>query len=214
MTHLAYWESHAYQVAWLTLTTAVGGESGKLARHFDSLLRRIERRLGYHAIEYYAVQTSEGNGVLHCLLAWRPRPGENPREFWLPHSWLKQAWLAIHGADVLVIRQYRRVGGSRLRMSRYLISQYVGGQLAIVRCFWSWRRTFGLPIVKVWARFKAIFRPFGIAGVVARWNHFLCGGTVPLARGPLAGRLVFNLEAQRIAKSVWPVEAQGRIAWT
>src|SRR5207244_472866 len=104
-----------------------------------------------------------------------------------------------------VVKRYRPGGSSRGKLSRYLVSQYVGGQVGIVRCFWSWRRTFGVPIVKVWKHFNAIFRHVGIAGVVARWNHFLRGGTVPLDRGPRAGELVFNLEAQRTANSVWPV---------
>ncbi len=212
MTHLIYWESHHYQVAWLNLTTAPGGDARKLGRHFDSLLRRVERKFGYHAMEYYVVRTSEGNGVLHCLIAWRPGPEEKHREFWLPHSWLKSAWLAIHGAEVLVIRRYRAGRDSSMKLSRYLVAQYVGGQVGIVRCFWSWRRTFGLPIVQVWTHFKAIFRHRGMVGVIARWNQFLRGENIRCPdRGPLAGKWVCSLEAQRARKSVWPVEVQGEL---
>ena len=192
-TCLTYWEANSYQVAWLNLTTAVGGNASALARHFRTLLRRIERRFGYTGMEYFVVRTAEGHGVLHALLAWK-----GPREFWIPHAWLKRCWLEIHGAGVLVIKRYGGGGGDRQRVSRYIVSQYVGGQVGIVRVFWSWKRTFGMPIVKVWRMFRIAYGHRGIGVVVERWSLFLRGGAVAWPdRGPLRGKWVFNLEAMR-----------------
>jgi hypothetical protein len=192
-TCLTYWEANGHQVAWLNLTTAVGGDAPALARHFRTLLRRIERKFGYTGMEYFVVRTAEGNGVLHALLAWK-----GPREFWIPHSWLKRCWLEIHGAGVLVIKRYGGGGGGRLRVSRYIVSQYVGGQVGIVRAFWSWKRTFGMPIVKVWRMFRLAYGHRGIRSVVELWSVFLRGGAVPVPyRGRVRGKGEFHLESMR-----------------
>ncbi len=55
------------------------------------------------------------------------------RSFYLPFEWLQEAWKDIHGAFHVNVK---RIGGSSTdarRLSRYMVSQYCGGQDALVR---------------------------------------------------------------------------------
>lgn len=44
---LWFWEAHHFQVLWVTLSTAEGGQADKLTYHHKQLRQRIERQLGY-----------------------------------------------------------------------------------------------------------------------------------------------------------------------
>ena len=66
---LWFWEAHHFQVLWVTLSTADGGQADKLTYHHKQLRQRIERQLGYRGLEYYQVRTEEGHGVLHIFRA-------------------------------------------------------------------------------------------------------------------------------------------------
>lgn len=210
---LAYWEANGFQGVWLNLTGAPGADKISLARHYRTLLRRIERTFGYRGMEYLVVKTDEGNGVLHALLFWRPGPGEPRREFWIPFRWLSNAWAEIHGAPVVVVKRYSKLyvtkRGRTVRsvraLSRYLVSQYVGGQVGIVRCFWTWKRTFGAPLSTIWRRFRRTYTRYGMKSIVERWHRFLSGENVPTASGR-----VWNLAALRGQKrwNAWPVTQQ------
>jgi hypothetical protein len=184
LTCLAYWEQQGFQGYWGTLTTAPGGRADQLSAHFEELRRRIERRTGYRGVEFFKVNTREGNGVIHCLLFWKPRSGEPWRQFYLDFRWLTDEWEKIHGARVNWWRPYRAGGGSRMRLSRYLVAQYVGnqekgGESALVSMSWSWRRTFGFAMVKMWGRFKNTFEgPVLRVGLYRKWHQFLGGFTV------------------------------------
>jgi hypothetical protein len=55
------------------------------------------------------------------------------RSFYIPFEWLQANWKDIHGAFHVNVK---RIGGSSTdarRLSRYLVSQYCGGQDALVR---------------------------------------------------------------------------------
>lgn len=55
------------------------------------------------------------------------------RSFYIPFDWLQESWKEIHGAFHVNVK---RIGGSSTdsrRLSRYLVSQYCGGQNALVR---------------------------------------------------------------------------------
>jgi hypothetical protein len=43
---LWFWEAHHFQVLWVTLSTAEGGQADKLTYHHKQLRQRIERQLG------------------------------------------------------------------------------------------------------------------------------------------------------------------------
>ena len=55
------------------------------------------------------------------------------RSFYIPFEWLQENWKGIHGAFHVNVK---RIGGSTTdsrRLARYLVSQYCGGQDALVR---------------------------------------------------------------------------------
>ena len=175
---LAYWEGHGYKIAWVMLSTAVGGNAEKLSYHHQRLRQKIESELGYRGMEHFVVQTAEGNGVLHVLWAWKARKGERQREFWISQGWLVAEWERIHGAIIVWIRRYGGGRWGRKNVSRYVVSHYCSGQKMVVRCSWSWKRTFGFPLVAVWREFRKLYvGPLSRGGVRA-WEAVMRGETV------------------------------------
>lgn len=94
-------------------------------------------------LEYLALQTSEGNGVIHLLGV-----GD-----YIPQKWLSDTWKEIHGAWNVDIRKERQTGKG-MQFARYMLAQYLKGQKGILRCSCSsnwvypgWRRDF-LTLVK------------------------------------------------------------------
>ena len=69
---LWFWEAHHFQVLWVTLSTADGGQADKLTYHHKQLRQRIERQLGYRGLEYYQVRTEEGLSLIHISEPTRP----------------------------------------------------------------------------------------------------------------------------------------------
>lgn len=147
------------------LTTAPGGDARKLAAHFKELRRRIQQQLGYRGeLLYMAIITSEGNGVLHPLLFWKPLPGDKYRYFDLAPEWIQRQWTEIHGAPITKLRRYRAVKESEKRLSNYIVSQYLILQTkvgekgvlvdALERYSWSWKKLFAFPVGKTWGELK------------------------------------------------------------
>ena len=155
---LWFWECHAFQVLWVMLSTAPDGDASKLTYRHKVLRQRIERQLGYAGIEHYQVRTEEGNGVLHIFWAWRPKPGERARQFWIDQRWLSAQWEQIHGAPYVWIKAFQPGRKSRNRLSRYVISQYVQDQCGYVNMCWSWKRSLGFPLGAVWNTLKGMWR--------------------------------------------------------
>lgn len=81
-------------------------------------------------IEYLAVQTSEGNGVIHALII-----GD-----YLPQKWLSAEWKRIHSAWNVDIRAPKNGPDGNIRFARYMLAQYVKGQTGIqrVNCSQNW----------------------------------------------------------------------------
>ena len=177
---LTYWQENGYQVLWVTLTTAVGGDSSKLAYHHQVLRQRVERKLGYPGLQHYQVRTSEGNGVLHIFWAWRAEDGFRRRSFFVSQDWLSRQWQEIHGASIVWICRVKRGRGSRNKVSRYAMSQYVGEQSGYEYMSWSWGRTFGFPLVACWRAFKKLWSRSNGNGrreaLYRFWGSFLSGG--------------------------------------
>ena len=155
---LFFWESHGYQVHWVTLSTAEGGDGSRLTYNHKRLRQRIEERLGYRQIEYYQVRTAEGNGVVHVFWAWRAADGEHARRFWIDQRWLSDQWQSIHGAPIVWITAYKPGRKSRNRLSRYVISQYVQDQCGYVNMSWSWKRSLGFPLGAVWGVLRKMWQ--------------------------------------------------------
>jgi hypothetical protein len=151
-------EAKGNQAAFVTLTGAEGADVSRLRSDRKVLLKRVARHLGYVDIEVLSIQTDEGNGVLHELWGWHVRPGERSRRFYIPQKWLSKNWEEIHGAKIVVIKAYRYGDQSRRRLSRYLISQYLGDQCGYVNSTVSWKKTFGFPLRKTWERMLSVWR--------------------------------------------------------
>ena len=175
---LTYWQANGYQVLWVMLSTAVGGDASKLAYHHQRLRQRIEARLGYGGLQHFQVRTSEGNGVLHIFWAWRADNGFRQRSFYVKQDWLSEQWQGIHGAEIVWICRVRGSRVSRNKLSRYCMAQYVGGQAGYEYMSWSWGRTFGFPLVACWKWLKQKAR-YNRSLLLHWWSIFLSGGFVP-----------------------------------
>ena len=71
LDRLNYWMAHGYQCLWVTLTSSPSSPIAQLRRDFQTLRKRMARQLGYEAVQYVCVDTREGHGVLHLVLAWK-----------------------------------------------------------------------------------------------------------------------------------------------
>lgn len=174
----------------MDLTTAKGGDASLLRRHLQELRRRVERHHRFKGVEVFAVETTEGNGVLHMVWAW-----VGQRSFYLPQAWLSDEWAEIHGAPVVWVQ---RMGTSRTdakRVSRYFAVQYLADQRgALVRMSWSWKRS-RVAIAKAWKHLQKLAsvtfqdgtwssgRPkyrrewcYSMADVIAAWQSLLVDG--------------------------------------
>ena len=147
------------------LTTAPGGDPHKLSAHFKELRRRIQRWLGYGGeLLYMSIITSEGNGVLHPLIFWKPPQEVKHRYFDLAPEWIQKQWTEIHGAPITKLRRYRAGQESEKRLSNYIVTQYLiqqqktgdEGELidALERYAWSWKKLFAFPVGKTWTELK------------------------------------------------------------
>lgn len=177
LAFLEYWESHHFSIIRMDLTTASGGRSELLGVHFEELLARIARR-EKRKVQYWRLTTREGLGVIHSLLAC---PGD--RSLYVDFDWLVEQWLSIHGASRVYVKRYQASGGSRERVSKYLVSQYIAGQEAGVRLSASYRETFGFPLEATWALFRDGARVEGRKDAVDRWRGLLRGEDVSPREG-------------------------------
>lgn len=174
---LQYWQANGFQVLWVMLSTAEGGNAGKLAYHHQVLRQRVERKLDYPGLQHYQVRTSEGNGVLHIFWAWRALDGFRRRSFYADQAWLGRQWEGIHGATMVWIARVKAGRASQNKISRYCMSQYVSGQAGYEYMSWSWGRTFGFPMVACWRWLK---RKAGYhrSNLLLWWRIFLSGGDI------------------------------------
>jgi hypothetical protein len=193
MSFLTFWQAHGYMVLWVMLSSAFPGGLETLTRHFQRLREEIERKLGYEGLEFFAVKTREGNGVLHCYLAWK-----GARLFYVPQPWLSQTWERIHGARVVWVQKVKLGKGHRSRLSRYIVSQYLANQDALVRVSSSWRRTFGFGLRRVWDEFR---KRTPRVGWTALWTDLLAGGRITVGSTE-----VWSLESIRANWLVWVKE--------
>ena len=187
-TILTYWAEHGYTVAWVMLSSSPASDPEKLSRHHGELRRRIERVYGFKGIQFFQVKTTEGCGVIHCYWAWKAPDGYRGRPFIVPQSWLSSEWEKIHGASVVWISRLKLGGRSVSRVTRYVVTQYLvdqekGGVSCLDGMSWSWRRTFGFPLVQMWNVFKDTYSGSLRVGLYEKWSEFLAGTPVRLLAG-------------------------------
>jgi len=198
---LTYWLENGFQVLWIMLSTANGGDPSKLAYHHQRLRQRVESRLGYRGLQHFQVRTSEGNGVLHIFWAWKPECGFRQRSFYVAQGWLSKQWAQIHGAPIVWVSRVRPRRVSRNKVSRYCMSQYVSGQAGYEYMSWSWGRTFGFPLVACWKWLKGKAR--NKSRLLLWWHRFLSGGFI--VGVPRAG-VVIDMGIIRAAYKEWGSE--------
>lgn len=73
LDRLNYWQANGYQCLWVTLTSSPSSPASRIRRDFQTLRKRMARQLGYEDVQYVCVDTREGHGVLHMILAWKER---------------------------------------------------------------------------------------------------------------------------------------------
>ena len=158
-----YWSTHDYQLLWVMLSTAPGGDRSKLAYHHKRIRQQLERKLGYKGVQMFQVETSEGHGVLHIVWAWH-----GDQTFYVPQDWLSAEWERIHGAKIVWVS---RIGGSkkdRDKVGRYMIAQYCGSQSGFVRFSWSWW-SMDVAVSKNWESLKRL-ASVSFYDETARWH--------------------------------------------
>jgi len=116
------WRREGCVLWWATLTSSPASALGTLRRHFQVWRKRLARLLGLEArdIRYCMVDTREGHGVLHFVLAFPEGHAER-----LDYALLGAWWQEIHGARQVKFLRVRDGDGSTRRLSHYLISQYM-----------------------------------------------------------------------------------------
>jgi hypothetical protein len=149
---------HGQPLRFMTLTTATGGSQEKLTRHFQTLRKRIKRAFGFKA-EYWKINTSEGNGVLHIVY----------KGGFIPQSWLSNAWRQIHGAFIADIHLLK---GKDKRIVNYLVSQYLCKQ-PFERMSWSWNWVFR-GFCGVWKRQFSFWYMDNRIKCLKAWNKLIC----------------------------------------
>lgn len=71
LDRLNYWQANGYECLWVTLTSSPTSPVDQLRKDFQTLRKRMARQLGYENVQYICVDTREGHGVLHMILAWK-----------------------------------------------------------------------------------------------------------------------------------------------
>jgi len=127
------------------------------------LLRRMIERKWHCRILYFKIETSEGNGVYHMILAIKSN-----KAVYIPQKWLSKKWSKIHGAPVVYIA---RMDHKLRSIGKYLVEQYLSGQDAIVRVSWSWWRS-GISIGKAFRDFYCEIRNALLSGCVRGESRF------------------------------------------
>ncbi len=131
---LLFCNRHGLKAFFLTLTSSKQSEAGSLRTDWQALRKRLARRLGLEpsGVLYCGVDTTEGCGVLHLLVAVPQGRGGSSR-FLVSAEWMREAWDEIRSARQLRIVPVRAGEGSARKLSRYIVSQYIAGQDALVR---------------------------------------------------------------------------------
>lgn len=167
----------------------------------DHYLKRSELRKYYPhkpvveplKFDYFKVETSEGNGVLHILYF-----GD-----YIPQKWLSDQWLSIHQSPIVDIRATKKGIGNTRRLTTYVLTQYVSGQSAHIRfsnCVeWVFK-----GFVSAW---NALKDRYGKYQAIEIWERFLTSGWMdvvgsdpPLHEGFDVGFFEKESESERIER--------------
>lgn len=155
---MSAWSFHGYQVFWITLTSTPDSDYSRLSEHHNHLKLQASRLLG-RPIEHVKVITGEGYGVIHVLWAIAPpRAGFRDKAQYIAHQWLQDTWLRVHGAFFVHIKRFGGKTKDQAKLSKYIISQYMGNQSAYVRADSSRLACVRFPLRKAYQQLKHIWR--------------------------------------------------------
>ena len=104
----------------LTLTSSLC--AGDLSRSWDLLVKRVRRELRFN-FQYFKVETSEGNGVLHCVVVCDDFRVLN-WEYDSIHAYFSCLWKELHASPIVYVSVFR---SNINKFCGYIISQYVCG---------------------------------------------------------------------------------------
>jgi len=150
-------EYRGVQAYFLTLTSAP--HVGNHAKHFDLLVKRVRRELGY-GFEYMKVFTTEGNGVFHVLFF-------DAFEGWAfdaIHAYFSCLWQELHKSPI--------VWCSPVLLTKKVCSyvvQYAASQKGFVRksCSKNW----------IFPAYRSVFigliKKFGFKRALLKWDSLL-----------------------------------------
>lgn len=119
------WQRERRVQWWMTFTSSPQSPQDRLRRDFQAWRKRLARHLGVEPAEvaYVMVDTREGHGVLHAVVAFPPGVGA-----WLEFGALGDWWQEIHGARQVKFKRIGKGDGDVRRLSTYLIAQYMVAQ--------------------------------------------------------------------------------------
>jgi len=106
------WNCKNEKVKFISLTTAPNASERNIMKDLRKLVARIKSKNG--KMEYCAVRTNEGYGVIHLLCATA----------YISQKWLSYNWNEIHKSPIVDIRIMKNQQG----LSNYLCSQYLNSQ--------------------------------------------------------------------------------------
>ena len=113
--------------------------------------------------DYFWVETSEGNGVLHILYF-----GD-----YIPQKWLSDAWRDIHQSPIVDIRATKSVvkgfNKDMKRLAVYCVVQYCAEQDKFIRYGWGWGWVFR-GFVRVW---ELLLKHLPFPKALKVWNMLL-----------------------------------------
>lgn len=180
---------------WMTFTSAPSSPVDRLRRDFQTWRKRLARLLGVEASEvaYCMVDTHEGHGVLHAVVAFPPGVGA-----WLDFGALGDWWLEIHGARQVKFKRVGKGDGDVRRLSTYLIAQYMVSQGGTVDLLGRISGSRAAVPVASWRRF--VYRLCCSRVQVYEWMH-----SAGVLDGEAFGRLWRELRSlqYREARRCW-----------
>lgn len=150
-TWITYYFSHGFQILRVDLTSVKteNPDYKKLTKDFKKLVKRINKNFDYN-VHYFYVQTREGYGVMHTCLAI-----ESKTAAYVPFDWIKENWKEIHNGAWGVYVKRVSTEDHKVNAAKYMVSQYLGGQVMINRYDWS-RNGIPFSLPKTWVSFKKV----------------------------------------------------------
>lgn len=127
-----YWFSTGKHVCWLTLGSSPASVDAQkdIWNSWQKMVLMIKRKFDIE-LEYCAINTSEGLGVLHIFLVTEDR---------LPKVWdlLRTQWSVYHLAQSVYIEEVGNDHMDAVKVSWYAVTQYASDQgTSFVKAMWS-----------------------------------------------------------------------------